>query len=326
MLILSRAEIQQAIAMKNAIAIVRAAFAQLSTQRALVPLRVLIPLDQNDGGTLFMPAFLRDSNALGVKIVSVHHQNPKKNLPLIHALVIVIDATNGKPLAALDGNYLTALRTGAASGVATELLARKNARVGAIIGAGAQARTQLLAICAARELERINIFARDTTHVQTFIAEMREQVLAELRVAATPREAIRDADVICAATSSSSPVFDGNDLKMGAHINAIGSFTPEMQEVDETTLQRANKIVVDARGGALAEAGEIIQALTRGVIRESDIYAEIGEIAVGLKRGREREEEITYFKSVGNAVQDAAVARAVYDAAVKLNLGVEVEI
>ncbi len=329
MRILSRSDVQQAITMKDAIAIVREAYAQLSTGRATVPLRVPVPLEQNDGVTLLMPAFLHDSNALAVKIVSVHNQNPAKNLPLIHALVVVMDATNGKPLAAMEGGYLTALRTGAASGVSTDLLARRDARVGAIIGAGTQGRTQLLAVAAVRQLARVYVFDGVREKAEQYVREMRElKELAEidLRVAATPREAVRAADVICTATTSSKPVFDGNDLKPGAHVNAIGAYTPEMQEVDPITLQRASKIVIDARSGALAEAGDLIIAIRAGAIKEADIYAEIGEIAAGLKRGRERDDEITFFKSVGNAAQDASVARAVYDAAAPRGLGIEVDL
>ncbi|MBI3914450.1 MAG: hypothetical protein HY327_09760 [Chloroflexi bacterium] len=328
MLILSRSNIQQAITMQDAIVIVRAAFAQLSTGKATVPLRVSIPLEKNDAVTLLMPAYLHNSNALGIKIVSVHNRNPEKNLPLIHALVVVIDAATGKPLAALEGGYLTALRTGAVSGVATDLLARRDARVAAIIGAGVQARTQLLAVASVRDLARAFVFDSDANRAQTFVAEMRGQagVPADLRAAATPREAVREADVICTATTSATPVFDGHDVKAGAHINAIGAYTPAMQEVDETTLKRASKIVVDARSGALAEAGDLLIAIQRGAITENNIYGEIGEIAAGLKAGRERAEEITYFKSVGNAVQDVSVARAIYDAAARLNLGVEVNL
>jgi len=140
-------------------------------------------------------------------------------------------------------------------------------------------------------------------------------------IADSPAEAVRDADVICAATNSRTPVFDGNDLKPGAHVNGIGSYTHEMQEVDFTTLRRASRIVVDKRQAALAEAGDLIIAIEQGEIRVEDIYAELGEIAAGLKPGRQREDEITYFKSVGNAAQDAAVAQAVYQTALKKNLG-----
>jgi len=328
MRILSRADVQRALTMKDAIAIVRDAFAQLSTNQATVPLRVPVPIAKHDGVTLFMPAYLHATDALAVKIVSVHNQNPAKGLPLIHALVVVVDAATGKPLAAMEGGYLTALRTGAGSGVATDLLARRDARVAAIFGAGAQGRTQLLAMAAVRKLEYVCVFDSSAPQVEKFCAEMcgKQNVPGDLRAASSANEAVRDADIICTATTSSKPVFNGNDLKPGAHINAVGAYTPQMQEVDERTLQRASKIVMDHRAGALAEAGDLIIALKNGAIMESDIYAEIGEIAAGKKRGRERDDEITYYKSVGNAVQDASVARAIYDAAVRDNLGVVVDL
>ena len=328
MRILSRADVQRALSMKDAIAIVRDAFAQLSNGQATVPLRVSVPIQKHDGVTLFMPAHLHTSDALAVKIVSVHNQNPAKGLPLIHALVVVIDVATGKPLAAMEGGYLTALRTGAASGVSTDLLARRDARVAAIFGAGTQGRSQLLAVAAVRKLERVYVFDAFRDQVDKFVKEMRGQpgVPNDLRAASSSTEAVREADVICTATTSKQPVFSGNDIKPGVHISAIGAYTPEMQEIDETTLKRANKIVIDHHEGALAEAGDLIIALRDGAIKESDIYAEIGEIAAGIKPGRERDDEITFFKSVGNAVQDVSVARAIYDAAIKQDLGTEVEL
>ncbi len=328
MRILSRSDVQHALSMKDAIAIVRDAFAQLSSGQATVPLRVPVPIAKHDGVTLFMPAHLHASDALAVKIVSVHNQNPAKGLPLIHALVVVINAATGKPLATMEGGYLTSLRTGAGSGVATDLLARRDARVAAIFGAGVQGRTQLLAVATVRKLERAYVYDAIPGQASKFVSEMRGQpgVPNDLRAASSPAEAVRDADIICTATTSTQPVFGGNDIKPGAHINAIGAYTPQMQEIDETTLKRASKIVIDHRTSALAEAGDLIIALKNGAIKESDIYAEIGEIAAGKKPGRERADEITFYKSVGNAVQDASVARAIYDAAVRENLGVEVEL
>ncbi len=328
MRILSRADVQRALSMKDAISIVRDAFVQLSSGRATVPLRVSVPIEKHDGVTLFMPAHLHTSDALAVKIVSVHNQNPAQGLPLIHALVVVIDAATGKPLAAMEGGFLTALRTGAASGVSTDLLARRDARVAAIFGAGAQGRTQLLAVAAVRKLERVYVFDAAPGQADKFVREMRGQpgVPNDLRAASSSTEAVRAADIICTATTSTQPVFSGNDLKPGVHISAIGAYTPQMQEIDETTLKRASKIVIDHHAGALAEAGDLILALKSGAIKASDIYAEIGEIAAGIKPGRERDDEITFFKSVGNAVQDASVARAIYDAALRENLGVEVEL
>lgn len=324
MRILSRADVQKSLSMQDAIAIVRDAFAQLAAHQATVPIRVPIPIPAHDGITFFMPAHLHASDALAVKIVSVHNQNPAKGLPLIHALVVVIDAETGKPLAAMEGGYLTALRTGAGSGVAADLLARRDAKVAAIFGAGTQGRTQLLAIAAVRKIERVWVYDAMKEQAEKFAQELGNSF--DLRIASTTNEAVRDADIICTATTSTQPVFDGHDLKPGVHINAIGAYTPTMREVDETTLTRANKIVIDHRASALAEAGDLLIAMKNGAITEANIYAEIGEIAAGTKRGRERDDEITFYKSVGNAVQDASVARAIYDAAVKNNLGTEINL
>jgi len=326
MRILARADVERALSMRDAIAAVKLAFAELATGSAQVPVRVAIPQEQTHGLTLVMPGYLARSDALAVKLVSVHQRNRERGLPLIHALVVVIDSATGRPLAAMDGGYLTALRTGAASGVATELLAREDAEVAAILGAGAQARTQLLAVCAVRRVKRAWVYAPRLQQVRSFIAEMQGQLRpsVELIMAQSPAQAVREADVICAATTSATPVFDGADLKPGAHVNGVGSFTPQMQEVDFTTLKRASKIVVDSREGALSEAGDLLIALAQGVIQMSDVYGELGELAAGLKAGRESAQEITYFKSVGNAAQDVAVSHAVYERALEDNLGVEV--
>jgi ornithine cyclodeaminase/alanine dehydrogenase-like protein (mu-crystallin family) len=325
---LRRSDVQRAIAMNETIEVVMQAYIELSTGRAIVPLRAAVAQEEEDGVTLFMPGYLKDSNALAVKVVSVHNRNPQLGLPLINALVLLIDTATGLPLAVMEGGYLTALRTGAASGLATDLLARKDAESAAIIGAGAQARTQILAVAAVRPIKRCCVYAGDRAKVLLLIAEMRHQLDPRIEWVAceSPAQAVRDADVICAATNSERPVFNGTDLQNGAHINAIGSYKPEMQEVDTTTIRRASKIVVDSREGVLAEAGDLLVAIKHGVIQESDIYAEIGEIAAGLKAGRENDEEITYFKSVGNAVQDAAVAQLIYRNAIKNNLGVEIDL
>lgn len=324
MRLLSRCDVQRALSMRDAIEIVKQAFIELSTGRADIPLRTALPQPEHEGLTLFMPGYLSDSGALAVKIVSIHNRNSQLNLPRIHALIVVLDPATGQPVAAMEGGHLTALRTGAATGVATDLLARQDAEVAAIFGAGAQARTQMLAVAAVRPIKRFWIYARRRETVGALIADMQPQLPSvELLAADSPIQTVREADVICAATSSPAPVFDGNDLKPGAHINGIGSYTHEMQEIDCATLRRASKIVVDQREAALTEAGDLMIAIERSEIRATDIYAELGEIAAGLKAGREQQDEITYFKSVGNAAQDAAVAQAIYQRALTEKLGTE---
>jgi len=325
--VLSRQDVQQAVPMREAIEIVKGAFAQLSAGKAVVPLRTQLPVERHEGVTLFMPAYLSESDDLGVKIVSVFPRNLELGLPTIFALVVVVEAGTGRPVAVMDGTYLTALRTGAASGAATDLLARQDARVAAIFGAGPQGRTQLLAVCEVRDIEMVWVYDVNLQAAERYAQEMggKGRVPADLRVACSPAEAVREADVICAATTCKTPVFSDGDLKPGVHINAVGSFTPEMQEVPEQMVRRA-RIVVGSREASLAETGDLIIPIQKGLITADDIYAELGEIAAGTKPGRGSTEEITLFKSVGNAVQDVSVARAVLTQAETLGLGIEVEL
>jgi ornithine cyclodeaminase len=318
--------------MREAVEVVKRAFSELSTGRADVPLRIALWSPEREGLTLVMPGYLRghlnDSESLAVKVVSVHNRNAERNLPLIHAIIIVIDPTTGQAVAALEGGYLTSLRTGAGSGAATDLLARRDAEIAAIFGAGAQARAQALAVAAVRPIKRMWIYSKRLEQVDEMIDEIGPQLGSsiELLAADSPSQAVREALVVCAATTSSTPVFDGDDLRPGAHVNGVGSFKPAMQEVDCVTLRRASRIVVDSREAAMAEAGDLIVAIERGEIQTSDVYAEIGEIAAGLKPGRQDDDEITYYKSVGNAAQDVAVAQAIYQRALKEGLGVEIDL
>jgi ornithine cyclodeaminase/alanine dehydrogenase-like protein (mu-crystallin family) len=270
-----------------------------------------------------MPAYLSVDDQMALKIVSVYDDNPNRGLPLIHALVVVVDAKTGAPAAILDGTYLTALRTGAASGAATEVLARPDARVAAIFGAGAQGRTQLEAVCAVRSIEDAWIYDVDLERAARYADEMAERLDLDVRVARMPAQAVRPADVICTATTSSSPVFDDADIQPGTHINAIGAYTPEMQEIPPQIVLRA-KVVIDNHEAALAEAGDLLIPIDRGLMTSEHIYAELGEVLAGDKPGRESPEEITLFKSVGIAVQDVAAAAAVLEASQTMGLGTDV--
>jgi alanine dehydrogenase len=321
--ILSREDVRQALPMHQAIETVKGAFAQLSTGQADVPLRLALDVPRHNGVTLLMPAYLRTDEQMAVKIVSVFHENPAQGLPLIHALVVVVDATTGRPAAIMDGIYLTALRTGAASGAATDLLARQNTCIAAIFGAGVQGRTQLEAVCAVRPIQEAWVYDKEAERAAAYADEMSQRLSLQVRVAETPAEAVHRADVICTATTASSAVFEDADVQPGTHINAVGAYTPEMQEIPVETVLRA-KVVIDHREASLAEAGDLLIPLKQGLMTEDHIYAELGEIAAGLKPGRASREEITFFKSVGVAVQDVAAAGAVLEAARRLNLGSEV--
>ncbi len=327
-LVLTRQDVKEAVSMGQAIEAVKGAFAQLSANQATVPLRTQLSVPRHKGVTLFMPAYLEQTDSLALKIVSVFPDNATRDLPTIHAVVMVVDAATGQPIAILDGTYLTALRTGAASGAATDLLARSDAQQVAIFGAGTQGRTQLQGVCAVRQIMKVRVYDPVLPRAQQYVEEMKQQggaIPSDVAAANSPAAAVADADIICTATTSSTPVFDDRYLKTGAHINGIGSYTPEMQEIDPATVVRA-KIVVGSRSACLAEAGDLIIPLRMGLISEDHIYAELGEVALGRRAGRETEQEVTFFKSVGNAVQDAAVARLALAAAAEKGLGTTIDL
>jgi len=326
--ILTREEVAKAVNMAEAIETVKKAFIQLSSGKAEMPLRTQVPVEKRKGVTLFMPAYLADSDAMGAKIVSVFPNNQKRKIPTVHALVIVVDAKTGRPTAVMDGTYLTALRTGAASGVATDILCREDACVAAIFGAGTQSRTQLEAICTVRSIEKVWVYDVVPRAASAYVEEMKKHgnpIPQDIFVAESPKQAVSEADIICAATTSSRSVFNDSDLKPGVHINGVGSYTPEMQEIPAATVVRS-KVIVDSRQAALAEAGDLIIPIEGGLISNSHIHGEIGELAAGKISGRESEEETTFFKSVGLAVQDVSVAELVLRRANEMGLGLDVDI
>src|ERR1700716_1334654 len=294
--------------MGDAINAVADGFAALSTGQATVPVRLSVPL-RHDGVALTMPAALAGASCYSVKVVSVAPGNAVAGRPTVLATVLLADAATGELLALIDGTALTALRTGAAGGVAARELSRSNAYRVALFGAGAQARTQLLALAAVRPIKEVRVVTRDPSHAAALRAwAALERGLSEVAIqAAAPKDALDGADIVVTATSSHTPVFQGALLGDGVHVTAIGSFTPEMRELDDETLRGA-KLVVDQRAAALAEAGEL-----RG--RRPDELVELGEILSGRAPGRSNDRERTVFKSVGNAIQDLVVAARAFERA-----------
>jgi ornithine cyclodeaminase/alanine dehydrogenase-like protein (mu-crystallin family) len=327
MLILTAEEVRQALPMSEAIEAMKKAYVSLSDGTAEVPLRTRLPIPDGDALSLFMPAYVRSQggDALAVKIVSLFPGNPGRGLAYIQAAVLALDPETGQAVALLEGSSLTAIRTGAASGAAIDLLARPESQVVAVFGAGAQGRTQLEAACTARKITTAFIYDADRNKAQLFAEEMMEKRLAkEIRVASVSQEAVQHADIICTATTSKRPVFQDQHIRSGTHISAVGSYTPEMQEVPSETLRRA-RIFVDSRSASLEEAGDLIQPLRAGLFKESHICGELGEVILEKVPGRQSAEEITYFKSVGVAVQDAMAAQVALHNARRMNIGREVD-
>ena len=328
MLILTASDVRKALPMAQTIEAMKSAYAALSAGQAEVPLRARLPVPPQQGVSLFMPSFVDSDSgqALAVKVVSVFPHNPEKGHPLIYAAVLVMDAESAKPLALLEGSALTAIRTGAGAGAATDLLARQDSKTAAIFGAGVQGRTQLEAICTVRKIDTAWIYDQDEEKTNVFIEEMAGQgpIPKGLRAASSPAQAVAEADVISAATTSHTPVFDAADMKAGAHINGIGSYLPEMQEIPAEAIQQA-LVVVDSRSASLAESGDLIQPIQQGLFGEDHIHAELGEIVLGKKSGRAEDGQITYFKSVGVAVQDAMAGQLALDNAKKMGLGQHID-
>lgn len=327
MRVLSADDVRRAVPMRAAIDAVAVAFARLSSGGAVVPLRAHIDTPERAAISFFMPARIGGdpgTAALGLKVVSVFPQNGALGLPSIHALVSLFDPATGRPLAVLDGTYLTALRTGAASGAATQFMARDDARCLALFGAGAQALPQALAVCAVRPIARIWLVNRTRARAEQLAERLRGAGYGgEILIAPDAATALAEADVVCAATSSATPVFDDADLRPGTHINGVGSFKPTMAEIPAATVARA-RLVVDQHVAAWAEAGDLVQARDAGLITDANVAGELGEVVAGALAGRTSPDEITFFKSVGNAVQDLAVAGLALARAEELGLGVEV--
>lgn len=318
--VLSAKQIREAVRMKDIVDAVETAFIQLSTGSPEMPVRSHISIAEPEGTALFMPSYMKPTGMIGVKTVTLFEDNRKTGIPYIQGMVCLFDGSNGSPRAVLDGMTITALRTGAASGLATRLLARPGSTTCTIFGAGVQGRTQLEAVCAVCDIEQATIFDTFQKASEKFAEEMSQQLNIEVKVAATSKEAVSQADIICCATISETPVFDNRDLSPGVHINAVGSYKPHVQEVPEEMVLRS-RLFVDHRLSALEETGDLIIPIKKGLMTEDHIVAEIGEVAAGKIQARTSDEEITFFKSVGVAVQDLAAAAVILKQAEELNIG-----
>ena len=327
MKILNAHETKQALSMRETIEAMKAAYAALSSGHVEIPLRTALSIAPEEATSLFMPAFVHNpdaENALTIKIVHLFPKNPARGLDFIQAAVMVFDAQSGKTLALLEGSTLTAIRTGAASGAATDLLARPDSREVVIFGAGAQGRTQLEAVCNVREIEKVWIVDMDKARAQAFADEMSglAPIPSDIRIALDPKTALAKADIVCTATTSRQPVYNAADLQAGTHVNGVGSYTLDMIENPPEMVVNAS-VFIDEHHAILAEAGEIVRAI-RDLGFDENRMTELGNLVLGKASGRQSSEEITFFKSVGVAVQDAMAAQLALQNAEKFGLGTEV--
>jgi len=314
LLYLSHADVRRALPMADAIEAMQAAFRQFSEGRVTMPARSSMEIPEANGVVLLMPCYAVGTHRVSLKLLTQFANNGRLGLPLIQAVVVLADAVNGRLLAIMDGSAITALRTGAASGVATRLLASLSADTAAIFGAGVQARTQLEAVCAVRQIKQVRVFDCRRAEAEVFAADMSARLGIPVLVASSASEALAGAQVACTATTSSTPVFEDRDLVAGVHINAVGSWRPQTAEIPPDTVCRAH-VFVDHRAAALEEAGDLLMPLQEERITAEHMRAELGDLIANRVAGRQTRDEITLFKSVGLAVQDLfAAARAVENA------------
>ncbi|MEB2493895.1 ornithine cyclodeaminase family protein [Peribacillus frigoritolerans] len=327
MLVISEKEIQQSYGMNNAIADIKAVLRAHGAQQIDNPHRTVLAFPQHEASALYMASADLSEEVSAVKVVTIFPKNPSRGMATTQGVILLSDAENGEHLALLNASYLTRLRTGALSGIATDFLARKDARVLTIIGTGAMGFEQAIGVLAVRDIERILLVNRTPEKAQKFGEKLRAfGVTVPFEVCEDVSAAVRQADIICCATRSNEPVFNGQDVRPGTHINGVGSYLPDMKEVDNTTVSRAAKIIVDDLAGVKAEAGELISAANQGNWSFNDIHGELYELVMRTKTGRENEEEITFFKSVGAAYFDLAVAKGVYSQSKERNIGMEIEV
>lgn len=292
----------------------------------MVPLRQVVAADEGRGNFAFMPAYSSKLGAAGIKIVNIFPGNRERGEATTIGQMLLMDDKNGEVIALMDGSFITKFRTGAASGAAFRLFARKDAKVGCLIGTGGQADCQLEAMLAACELDEVRIVARDFAKTEKFVAELSERFKgcgAKLVAYSDADEAVDGADVIVVVTVSTEPVFDAKRVKKGAVVSGVGSYTAEMNEIDPELFKMADKIYFDSKEACIAESADIQIPLKEGIVTDDDLTGDIGEYALGEVVGRESDDEIIIFKNVGLGILDLVIAKLIYDKAKDREVGVQ---
>jgi alanine dehydrogenase len=269
-------------------------------------------LEKYNGSLSLMPSYLEETNALATKIISIYPDNPLKGIPTTVAWIVVNDTETGMLKGILDGTLLTALRTGAASGVAAKYLAPRDSKIASIIGCGVQGRTQALAISEVFDLDEIRVFDLSMKMMNRFVKEMSSKLDVDIIKSESGENAVNNADIVLTATTSKHPVVKRKWLGDIVHIGAFGSFYPDHRELD-TEIIREGKVVVDSLEAIMEEAGDILIPISEGLFTIDKIHAELGDIINGNKEGRTAKDQITVFKSVGLAIQDSSVANLVFN-------------
>lgn len=326
MLLLSREDIRKVFTMKDAIEADKKAFQLVVEGKCNAPLRTNIQAPKYEGCFLFMPAYVEEMDTASLKIINIFPHNIDNGIPSSPAQVLLIDGTTGIVTTVLDGTYVTQLRTGAASGAAFDILAKKECKIGALIGTGGQAATQLEAMLAARKLEEVRVYDLNFERTKAFAERMEEELEsygARIVAVESSDEAIDDADLLITVTPSAKPVFDGSKVKKGATVSCVGAYQHHMQEMDPQILTRASKIYFDSEEAVLSESGDILIPLEEGIITKDDFTGDLGQVIKGELTGRENDDEIIVFETVGVATQDLVTAKIIAEKAAAAGIGTQ---
>ena len=310
-LFVNKEKIASLLPMSECIPVMEKMFRSLAAGECLQPLRNIMRLPDGSGVLGTMPGHAAKLGVMGIKVITVFHANSESGLPSHQGIVMLFDAKHGQPLMLFDALEITAIRTAAASAVATKLLARENSSTLAIIGSGEQAKRHIEAMLLVRNIRNINIWSRHEKNAKQLVNELLGEYNIPIHIKQNVQQAVEHADIICTVTSSKEPIVMGQWISAGTHINAVGSSTAAAREFDTAAIVKS-KLFADRYESLFNEAGDFLIPKKEGAIKDEHVKAEIGEVLSGIKKGRENEEEITVFKSLGIAAEDIFSAYHIY--------------
>jgi alanine dehydrogenase len=320
--LLTEQQVQSLLPMSDLIAAMEAALARFSAGEVLQPVRTVLIVGPTKAYFGLMPAYVPNSGSLGAKLVTVFADNPSKQLPSHLATILLLDPETGSLQALMDGRYITEARTAAVSAVSARFLAKREASTLAIIGSGVQARSHLDAFAEVRQLKEVRVWSPKAASRERFVSDMSGHVAAAIRATDTAEGAVRGADLIVLATSSTTPVIEDAWVEAGTHLVSVGACRPDQREMDPALVARA-RLYVDSRAAALVESGDVVMGMAAGLFSAAHIRGELGEVVLGRASGRTSEDEVTIFKSLGMAVEDVVAADLVLRRAVETGAGTE---
>jgi ornithine cyclodeaminase len=324
-LIVNQSEVRRLLPMKECIDLMADTLAAVERGEAILPLRPVLRMPEKEGALGMMPSYLRNIEAVGLKVITVFHGNHGTKYDSHQGAVLLFETTHGQLLSIMDASSITAIRTAAVSGVATRLLARKNASSLTILGSGVQAKTHLAAMVESRGITAATVWSRNAEHARHFADRESKRYGIPVIMAPSVEEAVRGADIICTTTGAREPILKGEWIAPGTHINAVGSSVAFARELDATAVKRS-RLFVDRRESALNEGGDFLLAKQEGAIGDDHILGEIGELVLGKTEGRRNADDITLFKSLGLSVEDLASADYIYKKALEEGAGTSVEL